>query len=140
MVQTGSYIEHGTRLDDYRQAERPRGLRVLSAFEDLYDMLDGFKGIRKDLDAEALREGHFRIYFHSVSPPGGKWKESQRGMRDYKVIIEAENFPARIDLACIGYRGSYEGLGLEIEDDIMRLKSSGIKNIDFLGYKGDVWD
>jgi hypothetical protein len=139
MIQTETYPETRILPDDRRVVEKPQGLSVLTAFEDLYEMLGNFESVGNGLSREALKRGWFKVYFHRyINPFSGTEKESP-GLHEYKVTIKTKNFPARIDCPIVRYRGSFEGVEHGIKEDIRHLKSMGIRKIKYLGYRGEIY-
>jgi len=142
MVQTETCPEMRRLPDDYQAVqavEKPQGMRVLTVFEDLYDLLHGFESVGNGLCREALKKGRFKVHFHRYINPFSSTEKEFPGVYEYKVTIKTEKFPARIDNPVIKYRGSWEGIEHGIKDDIAYLKSLGIRKIKYLGYGGEMY-
>jgi hypothetical protein len=118
--------------------ERPHGMRVLTAFEDIYDLLEGLESVGNGISREALKKGKFEVSFHSNEYPYSKQERarSTTPIPRYKVNIKTEKFPARFFPFYVSHPGSWEGVEHDIKEDIACLKSMGIPNIEYVGYKG----
>ena len=125
-------------ISDETVVEVPRNLNVLTAFEDICDMLKELAMFRSDLSYEAIKTGKFNVSFYRWVNPFAKPEGETSGREErYKVRIDTENIPIRIDTSPFKYKGSWEGVEHGIKEDIAYLKSLGFGDIVFLGYHGD---
>jgi hypothetical protein len=129
--------------------EKPRELNVLTAFEEIRDLLEVYAPFRKDLSYEAMKKGRYEVSFHKWVGPfadpekqtdgkadGKAYGKADGKESDYRVTIKTGKFPVGINPYHIRYRGSWEGVEHDIKQDIEHLESLGFKNIKFLGYQG----